>query len=178
MPPSPSIPRVEPTARLLCVCLPVGSPARALDSRASPRSAGGGVIMARFARWRASRWVGAAGLRDVASRTPPSDFFAVARRVIFCGYQKSRSAGFWPPQVAYSPALFPHRKTPTSQSKRPSSISSEPTPTSQPERPSPSSTEQNANLAAGAPKLLFLLCKTPTLQSERPSPPCIIPRTQ
>ena len=54
----------------------------------------------------------------------------------FCGYQKSRPAGFWPPQVAYLPALFPHRKTLTSQPERPSSFSS----------------MQNANLTAGAPK--------------------------
>ena len=57
--------------------------------------------MARFARWRASRWTGS-----------------------------------WPPQVAYLPALFPHRKTPTSQLKRPSSFSS----------------LQNTNLAVEAPK--------------------------
>ena len=31
--------------------------------------------MARCARWRASRWVGGAGLRGVAPRTLPSDFF-------------------------------------------------------------------------------------------------------
>jgi hypothetical protein len=31
--------------------------------------------MARFARWRASRWIGVGGLRGVAPRTPPSDFF-------------------------------------------------------------------------------------------------------
>ncbi len=49
--------------------------------------------MARFARWRASRWVGGAGLRDVASRTPPGDFFAVARRPIFAGIKKVARRG-------------------------------------------------------------------------------------
>ena len=45
--------------------------------------------MARFARLRASRWIGVAGLRDVAPRTPPGDFFAGARWTIFAGIKKS-----------------------------------------------------------------------------------------
>ena len=108
--------------------------------------------MARFARWRASRWIGVGDLRGVASRTPPGDFFAVAWWTIFCGYQKSRPAGFWPPQVTYLPALFPHRKTPTSQPERPSPLSTVLLLTLQSERPSPLSTLQNANLAVEAPK--------------------------
>ena len=108
MPPSPSIPRVEPTARLLCVCLPVGSPARALDSRASPRSAGGGVIMARFARWRASRWIGVGGSGHRRLLICLL-FFLIAKR-----QSHSRSA-----QV-----LLLHCRTSTSQTERPSSFSS------------------------------------------------------
>ena len=49
--------------------------------------------MARFARWRASRWVGVAGLRDVASRTPPGDFFAGAWWTIFAGIKKVARRG-------------------------------------------------------------------------------------
>ena len=124
--------------------------------------------MARFARSRASRWVGGAGLRDVAPRTPPGDFFDTRknrpprdskkvarrgsghRRLLICMlfFLNAKRQ----PHSRSAQVLLLQCKTPTLLSERPSPLSTVLLLTSQPKRPSSFSSLQNTNLAVEAPK--------------------------
>ena len=98
--------------------------------------------MARFARWRASRWVGVAGLRDVAPRTPPGDFFAVERWTIFAGIKKVARRGSGHRRLLIYLLFFPSQNANLAVGAPKSSFYSAP-----------------PNLAAEAPKLFFLTAK-------------------
>jgi hypothetical protein len=136
MPPSSSIPRVETNGSTALRLSPSwltcsGARLAGISSLRWGRGHHGSLrSLARFALgW---GW----GFAERRVQNPAGRLFCCRVVDDFCGYQKSRPAGFWPPQVAYLPALFPHRKTPTSQSKRPSPSSTLPIQTSQSKRPS------------------------------------------
>ena len=169
MPPSPSIPRGETNGSTALRLSPSwltcsGARLAGISSLRWGRGHYGSLrSLARFAL----DW--GCGFARRRAQNPAGRLFCCRAAGDFCGYQKSRPAGFWPPQVAYLPALFPHRKTLTLQSKRPSFffLNAKRQPhsrsaqvlflqcSSQPRSRSaqaPFSSLQNTNLAVGAPK--------------------------